>query len=117
LKGEHSQMRAQFDRRRQYVAGRLAKMSGVHLDSIPEGAFYIFPRVSDLYGKPGAGEEIDDSVRFAERLLETARVAVVPGLPFGSDRHIRIFVRLLARDAHRRSGPPGSLRAIEGGGR
>jgi aspartate aminotransferase len=78
-------MRIQFDRRRRYVADRLTAMPGVHLDGLPEGAFYIFPRVDELYGK-----EIDGSLKFAEALLEQARVAVVPGLPFGSDRHIRL---------------------------
>jgi aspartate aminotransferase len=79
-------MRVQFDRRRRYVADRLQEMPGVKLDTVPEGAFYIFPRVDVLYGKHG----IDGSVKFAEALLEQARVAVVPGLPFGSDRHIRL---------------------------
>jgi aspartate aminotransferase len=83
-------MRVQFDRRRRYVADRLQQMPGIHLDTLPEGAFYIFPRVDELYGKKLAGVEIDGSVRFAEALLEHARVAVVPGLPFGTDRHIRI---------------------------
>jgi aspartate aminotransferase len=78
-------MRVQFDRRRRYVAERLTAMPGVHLDGLPEGAFYIFPRVDELYG-----ERIVGSVTFAEALLERGRVAVVPGLPFGSDRHIRI---------------------------
>ena len=78
-------MRVQFDRRRRYVADRLERMPGVHLDGLPEGAFYIFPRVDELYRN-----EIDGSIRFAEALLERARVAVVPGLPFGSDRHIRL---------------------------
>ncbi|MEA2655343.1 MAG: aspartate aminotransferase, partial [Chloroflexota bacterium] len=83
-------MRVQFDRRRRYVAGRLEQMPGVHLDGMPEGAFYIFPRVDELYGTDAEGIAIDGSVRFAEALLERSRVAVVPGLPFGSDRHIRL---------------------------
>jgi aspartate aminotransferase len=78
-------MRVQFDRRRRYVADRLTAMPGVNLDTVPEGAFYIFPRVDGLYGKGITG-----SVAFAEALLERGRVAVVPGLPFGSDRHVRI---------------------------
>jgi aspartate aminotransferase len=93
LKGDQAPveaMRVQFDRRRRYVAGRLEPMPGIHLDGMPEGAFYIFPRVDELYGKQVAGIEIDGSVRFAEALLERSRVAVVPGLPFGSDRHVRI---------------------------
>jgi aspartate aminotransferase len=93
LKGDQASveaMRVQFDRRRRYVADRLTAMPGVHLDGLPEGAFYIFPRVDELYGKRAAGLEIEGSIKFAEALLETARVAVVPGLPFGSDRHIRL---------------------------
>jgi aspartate aminotransferase len=89
LKGDQAPveaMRVQFDRRRRYVADRLQQMPGVHLDGLPEGAFYIFPRVDELYGKRG----IEGSIKFAATLLEEARVAVVPGLPFGSDRHIRI---------------------------
>ncbi len=89
LKGDQAPveaMRVQFDRRRRYVADRLQRMPGVHLDGLPEGAFYIFPRVDELYRKAG----VEGSVKFAEALLEKARVAVVPGLPFGSDRHIRI---------------------------
>lgn len=93
LQGEQAPveaMRVQFDRRRRYVAERLSAMPGVHLDGMPEGAFYIFPRVDELYGSVIAGRDIDGSVRFAESLLEVGRVAVVPGLPFGSDRHVRL---------------------------
>jgi aspartate aminotransferase len=44
----------------------------------PGGAFYLFV---------GVGE---DSVSFAERLLEKAKVAVVPGTPFGAPNYIRL---------------------------
>ena len=83
-------MRVEYDRRRRYVAERLASMPGVHLDQVPQGAFYIFPRVSDLYAGRAGRAALGGSMEFAERLLEQARVAVVPGLPFGSDNHIRI---------------------------
>jgi aspartate aminotransferase len=83
-------MRVQFDRRRRYAAERLNAMPGVVLDGLPEGAFYIFPRVDRLFDRRVAGVAIDGSVTFAQALLEQARVAVVPGLPFGSDRHIRL---------------------------
>jgi aspartate aminotransferase len=82
------EMRRQFDRRRRYIVERLEKMPGVRLDAVPEGAFYVFARVADLYGE--ATPVIGGSMDFAQRLLEEARVAVVPGLPFGSDNHIRL---------------------------
>ena len=52
----------------------------------PDGAFYIFPSVSALFGRNG----IRDSTSFAGYLLDEARVAVVPGAAFGSDDHVRI---------------------------
>jgi aspartate aminotransferase len=79
-------MRLELDRRRRYVVERLSGMAGVEIEWMPEGAFYVFPRVDQLYGAVG----VNGSVQFAERLLEGGRVAVVPGLPFGSDEHIRI---------------------------
>ncbi len=84
------EMRQEFDRRRRYMIDRLTKLPGVQVGAVPEGAFYIFPRVADLYGLRGDGAPIHGSLDFAERLLEEARVAVVPGLPFGSDEHIRL---------------------------
>lgn len=84
------EMRLQFDIRRRFVVDRLSAMPGVRVEAVPEGAFYIFPRVSDLYGERGGTPAIAGSMDFAQRLLEEARVAVVPGLPFGSDNHIRL---------------------------
>ena len=58
----------------------------------PKGAFYVFPDFSRYYGRSldGTGNAIKGSQGMAEFLLETARVALVPGDAFGSDRHLRI---------------------------
>ena len=93
LRGDQApleEMRLQFDVRRRFAVDRLSAMPGVRVEAVPEGAFYIFPRVSDLYGEQGGAPAISGSMDFAQRLLEEARVAVVPGLPFGSDNHIRL---------------------------
>jgi aspartate aminotransferase len=50
----------------------------------PEGAFYIF---AGIKGYLSAGE---DSMGFAERLLESQKVAVVPGSPFGEATFVRL---------------------------
>ena len=50
----------------------------------PQGAFYLFPDVSDHLAN---GENSSD---FATRILETTGVAVVPGADFGMDGHVRI---------------------------
>ncbi|MBN2072392.1 MAG: pyridoxal phosphate-dependent aminotransferase [Actinobacteria bacterium] len=77
-------MRREYEKRRDYIYGRIKDISGVEC-SLPGGAFYLFPEVSGLYG--GA---IRNSMDFSNQLLEKARVAVVPGIAFGDDDYIRI---------------------------
>ena len=83
------QMRDEFARRRRVILDRLRSMPGVSCGS-PEGAFYVFPNVSALYGKQGGGKRVTNSTEFSAYLLDSARIAVVPGVEFGSDAHIRI---------------------------
>jgi aspartate aminotransferase len=82
-------MRAEFDRRRRSIVKRLNEMAGVTCLS-PQGAFYVFPNVSGTYGKSHGGKIVTNSTNFAAYLLDEARIAVVPGVEFGSDAHIRI---------------------------
>jgi aspartate aminotransferase len=79
----------EFNRRRKYMVERLNSIDGVSCLK-PMGAFYTFPRVSPLYQKRFNGKRIEDSTGFADFLLDVARVAVVPGLAFGNDNHIRL---------------------------
>ena len=79
----------EFEQRRNYVVERLNAMDGLSCFR-PMGAFYAFPNVSGTYGKRSASGLITDSVSFAEHLLQTAGVAVVPGAVFGDDRCIRL---------------------------
>lgn len=79
--GEHLR---EFERRRDLVVSRLNEMPGVQCPS-PAGAFYAFPRVADAYREGRRG-----SIEFSEFLLERAHVAVVPGVAFGADEHIRL---------------------------
>ena len=74
-----SPMRETYRRRRDLVAGRLARM-GLPLTR-PEGAFYAFPDVSGL----GLGSE-----ELCERLVREAGVACVPGTCFGSEGFMRL---------------------------
>ncbi len=79
----------EFDRRRQHMLDRLAKIDG--FDCIaPSGAFFVFPRVERLFGGRIDGKSIDGSLAFAEAALEHAKVAIVPGVAFGSDAFVRI---------------------------
>lgn len=86
---EVAKMRAEFEKRRDYIMGRIMDMN-VFSCVKPDGAFYIFPGISSLIGKTISGKLIDGSKAFAELLLDEGKVAVVPGIAFGSDAHIRI---------------------------
>ncbi|GJQ24297.1 aspartate aminotransferase [Candidatus Brocadia sapporoensis] len=79
----------EFDRRRKYIVERLNKIDAVSC-LLPQGAFYAFPNVSDLYKKKVGGHSVTNSFDFVNLLLEKAHVAFVPGAPFGSDECIRI---------------------------
>jgi aspartate aminotransferase len=82
-------MRKEFERRGEYMAERLNAIKGVDCPQ-PTGAFYCFPDVSSHYGRTINGVKISNSMDFAKVLLEQANVALVPGLPFGCDKNIRL---------------------------
>ena len=69
-----------FDERRKFIHKRLNEIDGISCVE-PEGAFYVFPNIK---------ETGMDSMTFASKLLDEALVAVVPGIAFGSDKHVRL---------------------------
>lgn len=80
---------SEYDNRRQYIVERLNRIDGVKCIK-PSGAFYAFPDVSAYYGKKNKGKTIDGSFAFCEYMLEECRIAIVPGIGFGADNHVRI---------------------------
>ncbi len=83
--GDHVRaMVAEFARRRELVSTALEEIPGVSCPP-PDGAFYAFPNVAACFG-----DGVDGSVALADRLLDVARVAVVPGIAFGADDHLRL---------------------------
>ena len=54
--------------------------------------------VSGVYGKSFGNRKITDSKSFAEALLDAAKVAVVPGAPFGADDCVRLSYALSMED-------------------
>jgi aspartate aminotransferase len=79
----------EFKKRRDVIVGELNGIDGVSCLK-PEGAFYVFPNMSRLFGKTFHGTKVEDSMEMANYLLERGRIAVVPGRAFGADNHIRI---------------------------
>lgn len=87
--GAVSEMAAEFEKRRNYMLGRLTFVAGI-ICPRPHGAFYLFPNVSAYFGKSYQGQVINDGTDLANLLLEKVEVAVVPGVAFGSDNNIRL---------------------------
>ncbi len=79
-KNEIEKIRALFEKRRDLIFKEMAKSPKL-LPFKAQGAFYLFVNIQKTGLK---------SVPFCERLLEEKKVAVVPGLAFGSDQHIRL---------------------------
>lgn len=73
-----------YERRRNLALAEMSDWPGV-IVSKPDGAFYIFADFSSHYTKT-----IPDSLSLGRKILNDAEVAVVPGLPFGDDRCLRI---------------------------
>lgn len=83
-------MVAAFRERRDYVLGRLDELPGVTCPT-PEGAFYLFPNVSALFGTTAPnGTAIESSNDLCMYLLEQHHVALVPGEAFGDPQGLRI---------------------------
>jgi len=74
------EMRMEFAKRCDYMVSRVSSMKNMSCVK-PGGAFYLFCDISRLKA---------DSVKVANRLLDEAKVAVIPGEPFGADSFIRL---------------------------
>ena len=81
-------MVSEFKRRRDVIVERLNEIPGIRCLK-PEGAFYVFPNVSGLFGKTVGGTKIASPCAVADYWLDDAKVAVVPGEDFGSGEHVR----------------------------
>ncbi|NLH16111.1 MAG: pyridoxal phosphate-dependent aminotransferase [Phycisphaerae bacterium] len=82
-------MRLEFEKRSKIIADMLNAIPGVVCPK-PTGAFYAFPDVSKHFGRSIGDTKIAGSMEFAQALLEQAKVAVVPGAPFGAPNNIRL---------------------------
>ena len=60
----------------------------------PEGAFYAYPNLTGLLGRPIRGRKAGSTTELAELLLEEVKVAIVPGEAFGTPGYARISFAL-----------------------
>lgn len=80
------EMVTEYDRRRRYIVSRLNEIPGLRCGT-PHGAFYAFADVRGVLGKPGGPAT---AVALAEKWLEEAHVAVVPGEAFEAPGFVRL---------------------------
>jgi aspartate aminotransferase len=90
LKGDWTpvkRMIEMFRRRRDLIYGELSKIKGFEVWK-PHGAFYIFPRISNILSKSGLSIE-----QFVDYLIDRYQVVVLPGSGF-PDTAGREYIRL-----------------------
>ncbi|RLD41490.1 MAG: aspartate aminotransferase [Bacteroidetes bacterium] len=86
---EIKQMIAAFKERRNLLIRLVKEIPGFKTNT-PEGAFYLFPDVSDYFGKTDGETTINNGNDLCLYLLDKAHVALVPGEAFGANDCIRI---------------------------
>ena len=82
------EMVLEYAGRRKYMVDRLNQIKGIHCQ-YPDGAFYTFPNITELYGKEYEGKVIENDLDVARFFLEKAHVAVVPGVAFNYPGYVR----------------------------
>ena len=80
----------EFKIRRDLIIDLVNQINGFEVKQPPDGAFYIFPEVSKLFGKIYKGQTVNNANDLSMLILEKAHVATVPGDAFGYPNCIRI---------------------------
>ena len=83
------EMRDTFKKRRDLMLDKLAAIPGMKLN-VPDGAFYVFPDVSNYFGKRAGNNTIENAEQLCMYLLNEAGVATVSGTAFGLPKCMRI---------------------------
>ena len=86
-------MRSAFDRRRKTIVRLLNEIPGIVCPE-PQGAFYVYPSLKGLLGRPLRGRVAQTSAELAALILEEAEVAIVPGEAFGTPGYARLSYAL-----------------------
>ncbi len=82
-------MRQAFERRKNLIVRLCEEIPGMEVTN-PDGAFYVFPKISSYYGKSYNGEVINNNMDLAMFLLNVGHVATVGGEAFGDPDCIRM---------------------------
>lgn len=82
-------MKQAFEQRRNLFKKGLDTLPGFKTN-LPEGAFYMFPEVSNLFGKKYGDHQINSAADLALYFLQEAHVATVSGEAFGNPENLRL---------------------------
>jgi aspartate aminotransferase len=83
-------MTKEYKKRHDYVVNELNLIDGVMCKET-DGTFYVFPSFKEYIAN---SKKITNDTELALHLLNTAKVAVVPGSAFGQEGHIRISIAI-----------------------
>lgn len=86
-RSDEASMVSTYTERRAYILERLKEKPELTFVP-PDGAFYLFVNISPYRAR--FDEETSFSLAFTERLLSEEGLAIVPGVAFGMDDHVRI---------------------------
>jgi len=81
-----AEMRAAFQERLDTIYPLLTAIPGFKLDHKPQGAFYLFPDVSEAVQLKG----LASTDELVAAILDQAHVALVTGKAFGLPSHVRL---------------------------
>jgi len=90
-----SKMVSAFEKRKKIIVQGLNDIPGFNCMD-PAGSFYVFPDIKGVFALKGwnnIADKIDsefNSSKLSTYLLNEAKVAVVPGIAFGNDNHLRL---------------------------
>ncbi len=82
-------MREAFKKRRDLVLSLMKEIPGIKINE-PKGAFYVFPDVTNFFGKSDGETTIKDANDLTMFLLNKALIALVSGDAFGNPDCIRL---------------------------
>ncbi len=83
------EMVKEFERRKLRVLELIGEIPGLQC-SVPDGAFYIFPVISQYFGKKDGEDVIANADDLCMYLLNKAHVSTVTGRAFGAPECIRV---------------------------
>jgi aspartate aminotransferase len=86
-----------FYTRRNLMIDLLKEIPGF-ICNVPEGAFYLYPDVSEYFGKSFGTKTMQNATDLCDFILNEGHVAIVPGSAFGSPECIRISYAASEKD-------------------